>query len=386
MTLSSSSSESEIDWLGLDQNEEIGDGVEDYGNISDTESLPGTSKTSQQIRKHKHTIEESKNTHQGVKKKKWDVKFNKVWKEKYDWIFEGNLNTEAQCRACRCQFSIKHGGENDIVKHLRTEKHTQNVNATSKTKSVNRYFSSMADKDSIALAECAFVFHAIKYAQRYASADCAGKLFPLIFKDSKTAEKYSCGRTKATKIVTKILGPESKNIIKKDLANDNPFSLATDASNKGNIKTFPLIVKYFQTEKGVSTKLLKFYSNSSEKSVDIAKCLIDGLDEAGLSIKNVTAYCADNASVNFGKKQSVMTELHKHNKNILPFDCVCHIIHNAGKYGQNVIRYDIETIVIKCYNEFSSSSKKLQSLKICMSFVNKNGQSYYVLFLHVGSH
>lgn len=68
----------------------------------------------------------------------------------------------------------------------------------------------------------------------------------------------------------------------------------TDASNKGNIKTFPLLLRYFHQQKGLKTSLLCFYSLNSEKAISIL--------ESGLNLKQISAYCADNASVNFGKK------------------------------------------------------------------------------------
>lgn len=139
------------------------------------------------------------------------------------------------------------------------------------------------------------------HSHSYLSSDCASSLFTSLFMDSKIASIYSCGRTKATKIVSNVLGPASKHIILKDLEVNYSFSISTDASNKGNINTFPLILRYFNKERGVQTKLLAFYSLESECSKDIGMSLKSSLENNGLSIKNVTSFCADNASVNFGK-------------------------------------------------------------------------------------
>ncbi|CAH1113192.1 unnamed protein product [Psylliodes chrysocephalus] len=357
-------SDDEIDWVGQISVDE------DYGEQENTFPVFETNYSNQE----EAEVEEAGPS---VKKTKWNVKFNNEWSKTYSWIVRGKDISQAKCTVCESQFTINHGGENDIIKHMKTEKHKKNMTKGSQEKKIDNFFSkNNLDTDLTAQAECAFVFHSIKHAHSYLSADCAGKLFSRIFQDSKIAKSYSCGRTKATKLVTNILGPESKHIILNDLANNQPFCIATDASNKGNVKTFPLVVRYFKKEIGVCTKLLKFYSAISEKSEAIANSLVESLTEAGLNILNVTAYCADNASVNFGKKQSVITELNKLNQNIVPVGCVCHIIHNAGKHGQGALKYDVESIVIKCYNEFSSSTKKVNELKDFLFFVKKNGPIY----------
>jgi hypothetical protein len=69
----------------------------------------------------------------------------------------------------------------------------------------------------------------------YVSQDCGMKLNSKLYTDSKLAEKMRCGRTKATAIVQNVLSPSSIEMVLNDL-HDCPFSVGTDASNKGNIK------------------------------------------------------------------------------------------------------------------------------------------------------
>ncbi|CAH1114696.1 unnamed protein product [Psylliodes chrysocephalus] len=109
--------------------------------------------------------------------------------------------------------------------------------------------------------------------------------------------------------------------------------------------------------------LLNYYSSPSEKSKDISSSINTNLKKSELPIADVTIHYADNATVNFGKNQSVFTETQKLNDSKIPIGCVCHIIHNAAKNGKRALRYDSELIIIKCYNEFSSSTKKTEELK-----------------------
>lgn len=55
-----------------------------------------------------------------------------------------------------------------------------------------------------------------------------------------------------------------------DLQNNRPFSITKDASNNGNIKTFPLLVRYFKKQKDLNIKPLSFYESDSELSGNMA--------------------------------------------------------------------------------------------------------------------
>jgi len=72
------------------------------------------------------------------------------------------------------------------------------------------------------------------------------------------------------------LGPKAESIVVSDLCdyiNDNIlyFSVATDTSNKGNRKMYPICVQYFSFTDGRLTKLLDFFEESSETAEAICK-------------------------------------------------------------------------------------------------------------------
>lgn len=95
----------------------------------------------------------------------------------------------------------------------------------------------------VAIIEVGSIYHAIRYNQSYLSLDCFTKLYPNIFPDSKLALKVHCGRTKREAIVRNILCPKSLEMVLNELKTNNEsifFSIATDASNNGNRKLFPI--------------------------------------------------------------------------------------------------------------------------------------------------
>ena len=165
------------------------------------------------------------------------------------------------------------------------------------------------------------MYHSVSHHLSYASLDCGNKLLPKICPDSEIARKISCGRTKASSITEGVLAPKSQELLLEELKGANFFSVASDASNKGNDKFFPLAVRYFSATEGIKHGLLDFYRDYNETSAAIATHIKDILSENVLNIHNVSAYVADNASVNFGKHNSVYQKLKDINPRLIQCGC-----------------------------------------------------------------
>lgn len=139
-------------------------------------------------------------------------------------------------------------------------------------------------------------------------------------------QKISTKRTKASAITRNVLGPYSKEKLISDLKECYYFSVNSDASNVGNIKTFPYAVQYFNSNKGICRKLLDFYEDSDETSLGIFQCLTKITNDCNLSMNQICAYSADNASVNYGFHNSVFQKLKGENSKIFKANCFCHVI------------------------------------------------------------
>jgi hypothetical protein len=96
----------------------------------------------------------------------------------------------------------------------------------------------------------------------------------------------------------------------------------------------------------------------------------------------VSAFSADNARVNYGKHLSVFQNLKKVNDRIIAANCPAHILHNAAKKAADKMAVDIEVLVLKIFNHFSSSAKRTAALKSVFSFLD-NGAEYSELLRHV---
>ena len=236
-------------------------------------------------------------------------------------------------------FSVSHGGLSDIKQHENSNLHKTNSKSVASSQILNTFFikPNTIESQKIALAELIKVYHNIKHNLSYNSLDCSLKLMPKLYPDSGIAKKLACGRTKAESITTNVLGPKAESIVVSDLhdyINDKVyFSVATDTSNKGNRKMYPICVQYFSFTDGRQTKLLDFFEEPSETAESICKSITSTLSKHRLSMSSVSAFSADNTNANFGKHKSAYTLLHNENNKLIKSGCLAHIVNNSFKHG-----------------------------------------------------
>jgi hypothetical protein len=117
------------------------------------------------------------------------------------------------------------------------------------------------------------------------------------------------------------------------------YSLASGASNHGKKKLFPIAVRYWTPKNGVENEVLDFYDDPDETSAGIANKIKAKLTENSLSLENISSYSADNASVNFGKHNSVFQKLRQLNPSIQRANCPAHILHNCAKQAADKLSW-----------------------------------------------
>uniref|UniRef100_A0A096MHK4 HAT C-terminal dimerisation domain-containing protein n=1 Tax=Poecilia formosa TaxID=48698 RepID=A0A096MHK4_POEFO len=200
----------------------------------------------------------------------------------------------------------------------------------------------------VTAAELTQVYHIARHNLSYNSADCSHKLNQKCLADSKT-KKITFERTKAQAIVKDVLAQKAVGDVARALTLDKPFpfSVQTDASNKGNWKVFPLAIHYF-------TKMLDFIENPDESAARIAALMEQLLEKFGVLL-DLTAFSADNTHVNYGIHNSIFTSLRK---NLLQGNCHAHIVHNTVKHGLDELIVDVENVVLKIYGYFSTSARR----------------------------
>jgi hypothetical protein len=106
------------------------------------------------------------------------------------------------------------------------------------------------------------------------------------------------GQTKAKAIVCNVLSPHFLERFLSEL-DGRKFSLSTDASNHGDEKVFPLVIRY-SVRGNIKNRLLELTSLPGEKAAQISELIIASLQKFDLPLDDFIGFCADNAKTNFG--------------------------------------------------------------------------------------
>ena len=173
--------------------------------------------------------------------------FRSEWLTEFSFLKEYKPDkSQATCMACNSQFSVHHGGKNDVVQHAKSKQHKKNM----LTFSVDRQLITTAmkqtrEKEEVAATEATLVYHGVKHRISYVAQQCTTDVLKILFASSPIAKSLSCAKTKASAIATDVLAPYFTHVVLEEIKNAFYYSLSYDASNKGNLKTYPFCIQYF---------------------------------------------------------------------------------------------------------------------------------------------
>ncbi len=105
---------------------------------------------------------------------------------------------------CSTDFSISHGGKNDLTKHVTRKHHQEMARAGTSSQSLVSF---CTPQQRAIEAEARWAIFTAKHNIAFLTSDYATKLFCKMFPDSVIAKKFVCGRTKTTAIVKEALVP-----------------------------------------------------------------------------------------------------------------------------------------------------------------------------------
>lgn len=292
--------------------------------------------------------------------------FNDELRKKYPFFKTTKSDSDIRCEKCNVEFNISHSGKTSIEQHLNSDRHKKALTAASSSQSLKSFFKSdNLTKDDLQVAACEGVwsYHVINSNHSFRSTDCSSKIIRHCF----GMTKFTCAHTKSHSIVTSVFAPYVIEELKSDLAKCHFVTVITDASNHGNTKIFPVLVRYFLEGEGVKVRIIEVMSAHGETSEIIVDLLQKAIEKFAIKEK-IVGFCGDNAPCNFGNRERTGTEnvFHKLNRaypGLVGIGCGAHIVHNTLKAACDQMPFDVESTVVKIYSHFYIYTVRITKLK-----------------------
>ena len=136
------------------------------------------------------------------KKMKRTCKWKPEW-SRYNLIPSKRETGYVNCSVCLTEFSIAGGGFHEIKRHMETKRHKERAKGTLNQSTITSSFASSSNQlnEQVTTAEFDYTAFIAEHNLSFASADHFTKFCKVMFPDSKVAQSYACGHTKAQAII-----------------------------------------------------------------------------------------------------------------------------------------------------------------------------------------
>ncbi|KAJ8928296.1 hypothetical protein NQ314_019151 [Rhamnusium bicolor] len=276
--------------------------------------------------------------------------------------------------ACVVNLKAKYS---DLIKHANSNKHKNAVKKLKSSKQVDLMLKHNLGKDQEHIdVVCANLRSALLVAEHNLSfnvIDHITKINKVNFKDSKVAESLQLGRTKCTMIIQNVLADVITNQLKQQIKDKKVTVLLDEATDASNKKLLCILIKFIHGNE-IKTQVLGL--NEVDCDHGIAKGLYallkQSLTEFNIEAKNVVGYCADNASVMMGSKESVKQYLLNSNPHLISNGCICHTIHLVAVSAAAYLPERLENLLQNVSTYFSRSPKRQSVLETFQEYMRND--------------
>ncbi|RXN02294.1 AC9 transposase [Labeo rohita] len=311
-----------------------------------------------------------------AKKPKPSCKYHDQWDNEFIFLKKSRVgDSHAFCKICNCDFSIAHGGRNDVCQHEKSAKHKRGLEAQKHAQAMSAFVTRNAtEADQVTSAEVKMAMLCAKNNSPFSFHDDFNKCVADMFPDSAIARKYSTGKTKATQHIKGAIAAELEDELAKT-CRSQPFSLMCDESNNRKTdKEFVILTRlYDEATLQVATRFLEMptcnvgnaenlYGKLSEALRALWHCFLFPIEkEASHGI--TFAFNSDNASVMKGRHNSVISRLKTSQPHIQDLGCICHLVQLATGCGIRAAQVPVEDILVGIYTHFDTSAKRCEVYK-----------------------
>eukprot|EP00079_Xenopus_tropicalis_P010275 XP_002934983.2 PREDICTED: uncharacterized protein LOC100492546 isoform X1 [Xenopus tropicalis] len=306
----------------------------------------------------------------------------------FPFIRPGPTENYAFCTLCQTAFTIASGGRSTVKEHSASKRHLKaSQTFIVKENSFFKMFLPDASEFSLAFQEGTFAFHTIRHHQSFLSMDCSAGLIKRFYE-----RKFSCSKTKCETIITDVLAKWAEDTVLQDIDKVSYVTLLTDASNSGQVKRYPVLLRYViidtkpmgDCKVQIKTKLVDCFETDGETTETLSEDVLQVIRKVLVEDK-IVGMSADNMNSDFGglKRKgtnNVVNRIRESLKrNVIAIGCITHIVHNCAQCSVDMIPLDIQGMVTKIFGFFHVFSVRAECLKEFCEFTSqqwKEIQSY----------
>jgi hypothetical protein len=124
---------------------------------------------------------------------------------KSEYPFIKGVNGNVKCILCNVKFCIAHGGQLDVISHVKMKKHKLALQSKASNNSISNYLSTkniseMEKQLSLAAQEATSAYHTAVHNHSFESKDCTTTIVRKLFNN-----KFTCSQTKCSAIITIVI-------------------------------------------------------------------------------------------------------------------------------------------------------------------------------------
>ncbi|XP_070408565.1 uncharacterized protein [Nothobranchius furzeri] len=310
-----------------------------------------------------------------AKKSKKSCKYLEKWDSEFTFLKKSRMgHSHAFCKICSCDFSVSHGGRNDVSQHEKSTKHKRWLEAQKHAQTMSAFVTrNTTEADQVINAEVKMAMLCAKNNVSFTFCDDFNKCVAEMFPDSAIARKYSAGKTKSTQLIKGAIAAELDEELART-CRSQPFSLMCDESNNRKTdKEFVILTRlYDEATLQVATKFMEMPICNVGNAENLYEKLSEALRKRGIPWENLIAFNSDNASVMKGRHNSVISRLKTSQPHVQDLGCICHLAQLATGCAIKAAQVPVEDFLVGIYTHFDKSAKRCEIYKEFVDFTDSD--------------
>ena len=276
------------------------------------------------------------------------------------------------CKLCSSDFSITHGGFNDIKRHVEGLNHQRRLKQSKQSSNIVTFFGepSMAHASKVMVAELMMAHFIAQHNLPFQAADHLSDLMSSMFPDSKIAADFSCKHTKTKSVICDALDPYMKKPVI-NIVRTAPFNLLCDESNErgDSVKLLTILVRIYEPRDAIIvTRHLDTVGIQDFTADGIFVAIEETLKKYSIPFCNLMSFTSDTCNVMKGFRKGVIAKLRALQPKVIDIHCICHLVNLCVKTAIKALPIKVDDLLVDIYYHFRNSVKRVSSLQDYANF------------------